>query len=318
MYRKAVLKVIVVLILAAAVAITSLTSVFPARAASATVSRFYATCNFFSVDVSVRGVTDDGGGFDRLRYVITDGSGKVLYQEDSARQVNVTDAAFVINLPYNVSGEPAANPIKFTVVDLDAANRPVGALQEIVYDASCLVASGAKVASDDFSALPSVKGKTTAATTLYYGPGSDMATNLTAAEGSDLSAVYRSADSQWIGVLVSPKHMVWIPASSINVDPFVLPIQPQRIDPSQNVTGAVVPLAPVATARAVYTVRLRSAPTTVSLTIARIPFNTTISVYGRNASGTWLLVSYGSFTGWVSAAYVRLNGVARLALPVVR
>ncbi len=317
MCRKTVLRFTAILALMAAVVAVSFISVLPVRAASATINRFYATCSFFSVDVAVSGVTDDGGGFDRMRYVVTDGSGATLYQEDSARQVNVTEDAVAINLPYSTNSQPVKNPITFTVVDLDVFNQPVRAIQTITYDAPCLTPSGAALAPDDFSTLPNVKSKTTSTTTLYYGPGANMATNLTAPAGSELSAVYRSADSQWIGVLVSPRNMVWVPAQSINVDAFVLPIQPQRIDPSQNVTGAVIPSAPVTNGFLFFTLRVRAAPSLRAQTVGFIPFNKTVPVYGRSADGNWLAVSYGNLRGWIAARYVRLTGVSRLSLPVV-
>jgi uncharacterized protein YraI len=317
MLRKTGFRFIAVAALMIAVVALSFTSIVPARAASATINRFYATCSFFSVDVAVSGVTNDGGGFDKMRYVVTDGSGKTLYQEDSARQVNITDDAFAINLPYTANNQPIKNPITFTVVDLDIFDQPVGTIQTITYDAPCLTPSGASLAPDDFSSLPNVKGKTTSATPLYYGPGADMTTGLTAAAGSELSAVYRSADSQWIGVLVSTKNMVWIPAKSINVDAFVLPIQPQRIDPSQNVTGAVIPSAPVTNGYLYYTLRVRATPSTTGTIVGYIPYNKTVPVYGRSADGNWLAVSYGNVRGWVWARYVLVNNMSRLALPVV-
>jgi len=318
MLRKTGLRSIAAVTLIIAVVAASFASVQPARAASATINRFYATCSFFSVAVAVSGVTNDGGGFDKMRYRVTDGSGTTLYQEDSARQVNITDDAFAINLPYNASSQPIKNPITFTVVDLDIFDQPVGTIQTITYDAPCLSPSGASLAPDDFSSLPNVKGKTTSVTPLYYGPGAAMTTGLTAAADSELSAVYRSADSQWIGVLVSPKNMVWVPAKSMNVDPFILPIQPQRIDPSQNVTGAVIPSAPVTTAYVLYTLRVRAAPSTRSQTVGFIRFNNTVAVYGRNADGVWLAVSFGNVRGWIAGRYVRLPaGVSRLSLPVV-
>jgi hypothetical protein len=49
--------------------------------------------------------------------------------------------------------------------------------------------------------------------------------------------------------------------------------------------------------------------------LAQIPINTTLPVNGRNATSTWLLVSYDGREGWVSARYVRVDGANITDLP---
>jgi uncharacterized protein YraI len=56
-----------------------------------------------------------------------------------------------------------------------------------------------------------------------------------------------------------------------------------------------------------YSVRLRSAPSTSSQTLATIPFNTTIQAIGRTGDYQWLQVVYNGQTGWVAARFGRLN-----------
>ncbi len=56
-----------------------------------------------------------------------------------------------------------------------------------------------------------------------------------------------------------------------------------------------------------YSLRLRSAPTTDSDTLDRIPFKATIQAIGRSSDNTWLLVVFNGQTGWVAARYGRLS-----------
>ncbi len=57
-----------------------------------------------------------------------------------------------------------------------------------------------------------------------------------------------------------------------------------------------------------YALRLRSAPTTNSDTLARIPYTTIVEAIGRTTDNNWLLVRYAGQTGWVASQYGRLNG----------
>ena len=78
----------------------SLSTGTPARASGGAVNKFYAGCRYFSIDVVVNGVTNDGGGFDRFLYLVTDGDNRVLYEEEAVRQVNVADRSSAVNLFY--------------------------------------------------------------------------------------------------------------------------------------------------------------------------------------------------------------------------
>jgi hypothetical protein len=314
MYRKKVVLVGLVALL-----MTLSFQAVPARAATmATINTFQATCRSFSIDVAVTGVTNDGAGFDRFRYLITDGSGNRLYQEDSARQVGATDRAVVVDLPYTADsaslGNAASSPIQFSVIDLDMFDKPVATVQQMTLDNACPVT---KSAVDSLSALlPSgVKGTMLTNSTLYTMPGGE-ALSLSIPRGREFTALFRSTDSAWIALYVGGEHLVWVPAGSIALDRFALTIMPSRIDRSQQVTGAVVPGAPVATARVSYTVNFRVGPSTGSARIGRIRWGTVVPVYGRSANAAWVFVSYNGVGGWISSRYVRLD-VTLYSLPVV-
>jgi hypothetical protein len=315
MYRKKAMLVVLI-----AVMITLTFQAMPARAANvATINAFHATCRSFSVDVAVTGVTDDSAGFDRFRYLITDGSGNRLYQEDSARQVGVTDRAVVVDLPYTADpasvGNPARNPIQFSVIDLDAFDKPVATLQQITINGACPVS---KTSADSLAALlPSgVKGNMLTNTTLYTMPGGEPL-SLSVPRGREFTALYRSADNAWVALYVGGENLVWVPAGSIDLDLLALTIMPNRIDRSQQVTGAVIPSIPVATARMNYTLNFRVGPSIWAARIGRIPWKAIVPVYGRSANAAWVFVTYNGIGGWVSSWYIRLIGATLYSLPVV-
>jgi hypothetical protein len=293
----------------------------PSHASASTINGFFADCERFSVDVTMQGITNDGGGFDKFRYMVVDGDGNTLYAEDSARQTGISDRSAILDLAYdeNIGARPVQNPITFKVIDLDGNARPGAVLREATYNAACLSISDSANAPDNFLSLVRTEGKLLENTTLYYAPGYQYPTGARAFKGDKLSIVYRSNDDQWIGALISPHDMIWVPAGAIDVALFGLPIQPTRIDPSQQVTGAIIPTGnPVGTARALYTVRLRAGPSIRFPTLTRIPFGSTITVYGRNAFRTWYKVSFNGLVGWVSAPFVRLIDISSRALPIVQ
>lgn len=53
-----------------------------------------------------------------------------------------------------------------------------------------------------------------------------------------------------------------------------------------------------------YNVNLRAAPDSAADVLLTIPFNTSVSAFGRNQDSTWWLVSYEGQTGWLSDNYV--------------
>src|SRR5581483_7643117 len=207
----------------------------PSHASASTINGFFADCERFSVDVTMQGITNDGGGFDKFRYMVVDGDGNTLYAEDSARQTCISDRSAILDLAYdeNIGARPVQNPITFKVIDLDGNARPGAVLREATYNAACLSVSDSANAPDNFLSLVRTEGKLLENTTLYYAPGYQYPTGARAFKGDKLSIVYRSNDDQWIGALISPHDMIWVPAGAIDVALFGLPIQPTRIDPSQ-------------------------------------------------------------------------------------
>lgn len=300
-----------------ALAVVLLATTFtPAQAANmAAVNAFQATCTSFSVDVVVSGVTNDQAGFDRFRYQVTDGLGNVLYTEDSVRQVNATERAVVIDLPFQGGAAPQADPVRFSIVDLDILGRPVATQQIAVANGACLSTRPRETSLADLLTSGLV-GAMNAETTLYTAPDGD-ALDIRVEKGREFTAVYRSADNAWVALYVGGENLVWVPAESIGVDLYGLAVQPQRIDRSQQVTGAVLPGFPVSTARARFRVNFRLGPSIFAQRIGRIPWQAEVPVYGRSFDGEWLLIEYNGLGGWVAAQYFTLIEVPLSRLPIV-
>src|SRR5215212_12078682 len=112
--------------LAVALVVLMLPAALPAHAATASIGQYFASCNFFSVEVAVTGNINDGNNVDRVRYLVTDGNGKKLYQEDATRSIGVTGGSAVMNLGYDADGvadgPPGKNPVTFAALELDANN----------------------------------------------------------------------------------------------------------------------------------------------------------------------------------------------------
>lgn len=288
----------------------------PAQAANmAAINAFQATCTTFSVDVVVAGLNNDQAGFDRFRYQVTDGLGNVLYTEDSARQVNASERAVVIGLPFQGGASPQADPVRFSVIDLDVLGRPLATEQVAVANGACL---SIRPRETSLAALltTGARGVMNAETTLYTAANGD-ALDVRVEKGRDFTAVYRSADHAWVALYVGGENLVWVPASAISVDVGALNVQPERIDRSQQVTGAVLPGFPVATARARFRVNFRLAPSITALRLGRVPWQAEVPVYGRTFDGEWLLIQYNGLGGWVASRYFRMIELPVSQLPIV-
>lgn len=333
-------KGMVIVVVAVALVVALLPSATPARAITAFVGRFYATCATFAVDVAVNGTTDDGGGFDRFRYYITDGNNKKLYSEDVTRQVGVTKGNAVTNVSYDgdgvVDGPPGKNPIRIQVIDLNNAAVPIAIVAEGTFDAKCLGPSGVATFSADFS--PPVNGKAviTVTTPLYGAPGGPQL-GLNVEAGKEFIVVYKSLDSQWISIFVGSSDLPWIPVSAASVNLVNVPFQPSRIDtagviPIGTPIGAtppviiITPIAPTpvlvppssVSGQTTLRLRLRQLPTTASPSLAIIPSRYFVPVYGKDTTGRWVKVAYNNIIGWVSVRYIRLSGATLNTLPVVQ
>lgn len=309
------------LVLVAAIVVLALPTAPSYAAFAPAISAFHATCSTFSVNFALAGVNNDANGFDRVRYEITDGTGKLLYREDSVRMVNpnMPVEAGVTGLSYDADGvaegAPLANPIRFTIIDTDMFQRPVRKLAEIAFESACL----APVSRADYfaSLLPvGLPATLKAQTALYPMPGGAPLA-LTVEGGRTFTAIYRSNDNGWIGIYVGGENLVWVPANAAEVNLNGLRILPTQIDRSQQATGAVIPTVPVATAIALYTVNMRSLPATSGKILAKVRYQEAVAVYGRSANSAWILITYNGISGWVASRFMRLNETRLSALPVV-
>lgn len=309
-------------LLALVLAVVTLYTAAPAQAVSTAIGVFYADCARFSVDVAVTGTTDDGGGFDKFRYVVLDGSGKVLYLEDASRRVGVTAGSLVINFNYT-GGQPAANPIRFQVQDLDGNNNVTAVLKEQSYDAKCRPASGTASSNRDFRPPNFLFATILTTTPLYSGPGRDRL-SLNVEAGKVHIAVYRSLDSQWIAIDVGGNDLVWVPVTAVQVELARLGPPPTRIDlanpaipTAPGVPGGTIPSPTGVTALTTVLLRFRTLPTTASEIIDRIPPDTEVPVLGSSFNRRWIKVIYNGVPGWVSASFVLLSSGTVRQLPVV-
>jgi hypothetical protein len=287
----------------------------PARAAATVqIGLFHASCSAFSVEASITGRTDDQAGFDRFRFEITDGTGRLLYREDSFRGVGVADTASVLALPYQ-NGLALANPIRFAIIDLDTLARPQQVLQSQSFNAACLTN---QLPSLPFADLLSggIEAPMRQDSTLYA-TANGAPTPYRVLAGERFTALYSTADNAWVAIYVGGENLVWIPSGSIDLNAGALAVLPNQIDRSQQVSTVVLPGAPVATAKARYTANFRLGPSTSFGRIGRVPFGTTVPVYGRSSNSAWLLITYNSVGGWVSASLFRLNETTVRSLPIV-
>lgn len=281
----------------------------------AQIKAFQASCSAFSVDVTVQGLTNDQDGFDRFRYQVTDGAGNLLYQEDSARQVGVSDRAFVVSLPYVHGTVAVQNPIRFEVIDLDILARPMNTVITSVTESLCFADASPEFRLAQLLA-EGIKGFTSAEAALYSAPHTDPLP-LSLPAKRELTALYRSVDGQWAAVYVGGESLVWVRALDFEVDWGALRVMPTQLDGSQQVSGVVLPGVPLATARLRYTLNLRLGPGTNFQRIGKIPYRTIVPVYGRSGNSGWVLISYRGVTGWISSAYITLEGTPLNLLPIV-
>jgi hypothetical protein len=303
------------LVMAAALAFAMLPTMPSQAAVVPLIERFHATCSHFSVQFTMQGYTNDANGFDRVRYDVLDGRGTLLYSEDSVRMVGAVQTASVVNLPYALA-MPTQNPIIFRIVDTDFMQRPVGVLAEQRVQSACL----APISRAEYfaSLLPQgVKGFTRTETALHGTPnGAPIGITLPA--NREFTGIYRTIDGNWIALYVGGENLVWVRAEDMDMPINGLMFEPQRIDRSQQVTGAVVPSVPLGSVTARFTVNFRTGPSINAQRIGRVPWRATVAVYGRSADNGWILVNFNGVFGWVAARFFTFNDGLRLAdLPIV-
>lgn len=309
------MKKALLLVMAAALAFATLPNVPSQAAVVPLIERFHATCSHFSVQFTMQGYTDDANGFDRVRYEVLDGRGTLLYSEDSVRMVGAVQTAGVVSLPYALA-MPTQNPIIFRIVDTDFMQRPVGVLAEQRVQSACL----APISRAEYfaSLLPQgVKGFTRTETALHGTPnGAPIGITLPA--NREFTGIYRTIDGNWIALYVGGENLVWVRAEDMDMPIGALMFEPQRIDRSQQVTGAVVPSVPLGSVTARFTVNFRAGPSINAQRIGRVPWRATVAVYGRSADNGWILVNFNGVFGWVAARFFTFNNGLRLAdLPIV-
>jgi uncharacterized protein YraI len=56
-----------------------------------------------------------------------------------------------------------------------------------------------------------------------------------------------------------------------------------------------------------YNLNLRAEPNFESAVLLVIPFDSTITLFGRSADSTWWLTEYENQAGWVSGEFIRLS-----------
>ncbi|PJF30704.1 MAG: hypothetical protein CUN51_06890 [Candidatus Thermofonsia Clade 1 bacterium] len=309
------MKKAILLVMAAALAFAMLPNLPSQAAVVLLIERFHATCSHFSVQFTMQGYTNDANGFDRVRYDVLDGRGTLLYSEDSVRMVGAVQTASVVNLPYALA-MPTQNPIIFRIVDTDFMQRPVGVLAEQRVQSACL----APISRAEYfaSLLPQgVKGFTRTETALHGTPnGAPIGITLPA--NREFTGIYRTIDGNWIALYVGGENLVWVRAEDMDMPINGLMFEPQRIDRSQQVTGAVVPSVPLGSVTARFTVNFRTGPSINAQRIGRVPWRATVAVYGRSADNGWILVNFNGVFGWVAARFFTFNDGLRLAdLPIV-
>ncbi len=315
-------------VLIALMAVAAWTPATSAYAVGSVINRFAANCNNFSVDVSVAGSNNDGNNADRFRYLITDGNGKKLYQEDNARIVGTSQNSIVANLSYDADGAadgaPGKNPVTFSIVELDGNNNVISTVRQASYDVSCVAASGTATQSGIFHPPEVFKAAVIADSALYDQPNGNTIQGLSTHTGQSWIVVYRSADNQWLSIFVGGPEIVWVPARTLAININQLPLRPVRIDSSVTVsptpvgTSTSVPLPGVISVRTTANLNVRNAPSSAGAILGRVATGTVLAALGRSANNSWVLVQFNGIPAWVSSFYVRVFGGRLRDLPVVR
>ncbi len=153
-------------------------------------------------------------------------------------------------------------------------------------------------------AAPAGQSAVTATTTVNLrvrsGPGTTFTQLSYAPTGTVLTVVGRNADSTWLNITINGTQG-WVAAwyTNISGDLNSVPVISGAAS-ATTVTGVTVTTTDY--------LRLRAGPGTDTNTLAIAPIGTTVPVVGRNASSTWINVSFNGTTGWMSAYFVTVSG----------
>ena len=311
------------MIAGAALVAALLPAAIPAQAVTTAVGLFYGGCGSFSVDVAVFGTQDNGGGYDKLRYNITDGNNNVLYQEDVTLKVGNVVGSKVFSLPYWSGRSASKNPVRFAVVQLDANGNTQHEVGFVTYNAPCLPAVDGVTRSGLVNFDGGINVTATSSSYLYLSPGGQTLP-ITTKQGYGYIAEYRSSDSAWVQITVGSNDLVWVPASSLAIDVNQLAFRPSHIfgssvNPGAN-AGAVNTTASgsasVSGLQTTGNVRLRSGPGAGFGVVGSLPPHTAIVALARNSNGIWMKVTGNGVTAWLNSFYTTIRSSDLRNLPV--
>jgi uncharacterized protein YraI len=126
--------------------------------------------------------------------------------------------------------------------------------------------------------------------------------------GETYAVLGSSADKSWYQISVNGT-VGWVSAQFVTVSQGSVPV-------AGNTPTVNQPAVTGQPALVLATLNLRDTPNARGASLAKIQFNTTVQVIGRNAAGTWWQVRYQNLTGWVSSRYARLQQGTIRDLPV--
>ena len=300
-----------------------LPAAIPAQAVTTAAGLFYGGCGSFSIDVAVFGTQDDGGGYDKLRYNVTDGNNTVLYQEDATIKVGNIVGSQVYNLGYFSGRSARKNPVRFAVWQLDGNGSPQHEVGAVTYNAPCIPA----VDGVSKSGLQPIDGRVnvvaTSSSYLYLTPGGQTLT-ITTKQGYSYIALYRSNDNAWVQISVGSNDLVWVPAASLAIDVNQLAFRPSHIFGSTvaaganagQTSGATASGGAVAGLQTTANVRLRSGPGAGFGVVGSLPPRTPITASARNSTGIWIKVTGNGVTAWMNSFYTNIRSADLRNLPV--
>lgn len=134
--------------------------------------------------------------------------------------------------------------------------------------------------------------------------------------GNIYAVTGRTADSRWAQLIVN-NAPGWAYASYLTFtgDFASVPVTFVEEAPPEPVTFVPSPTGIKGTTQA--NLRIREDATTRSKQIGLIPIASSVDLLGKNAAGTWYMVSYQGTVGWSSAYWIAIYEGEKINLPVV-
>lgn len=146
---------------------------------------------------------------------------------------------------------------------------------------------------------------TTARLNVRSGPYFTYSVVVIVDKGQGFTIVGRNTPANWLQIKLPSGIIGWVKAAYVKTDAALanLPVTGDA-DVAATTSGSAV----VATGR----LNVRTAPDPYSKVLTTVDRGATVSVIGRNASGSWFQVKTGSgVLGWVKTVFVRANIAAR-------